>query len=473
MGTTLCLMGFLLAPAQAAERTEWPIVPRLSQGQELVYRGSYTEAQTVSDEQVKRNHRIEIRVFVLDASARQTDVALFTVLRPKGIPKGRVEESVVELASLELAHIDGQGKVTIDGDAMVASPLDGPTSRDCGFFVEAPGGRAEVDKSWEIAEPGWPVRVWKLVGLVNVGSSRCLKLVGVQQSGTWGKPRADQAAWRRSDTVWLIPRLDVAQKVERVIEHREPGRQVATHKSTMVYELESSLQYPGELSKDRRREIMMARQFADVLTPLQAKGPRYTKQLEALQAKIDHHLENQPPTPYREAILQIKHRVEAARRGESPPAPITLVKDRPPAVAEMGSAAPDFAASDFNGRQSVRLKSLLGKPAMFVFYNPNSRTAEEQLLFAQKTQEAHKGVLTVVGFPMSDDAEAVGKQKTDLRLTILLLQGSGLRQTYAVNETPKVIILDAKGIVRGSYVGWGSETGPAVLADLKRMLTAP
>jgi peroxiredoxin len=298
-------------------------------------------------------------------------------------------------------------------------------------------------------------------------------LVGVQQSSGWEEPRADQDGWRRTDTVWLIPRLGVAQKVERVIEHRDPGRQVATHKSTMVYEMESSLQYPGELSKDRRREIMVARQFAETLTPLQAKGPRYMKQLEALQARVDNHLENQPPTPYREAIIQIKHRVEAARRGESPPAPITLVKDRPPAVAEMGSAAPDFAATDFNGRQSVRLKSLLGKPAVLVFYNPKSRTAEEQLLFAQQTHEAHLGVLRVVGFPMSDDAEVVEKQRTYLHLTILLLQGSGLRQSYAVIETPKVIILDAKGIVRGSYVGWGSETGPAVLADLKRILAAP
>src|SRR5258708_25385648 len=211
MGTTMCLMSFLLAPAQPAERTGWPIVPRLSQGQELVYRGSYTEAETGSDEQVKRNHRVEIRVFVFDASARQTDLALFTILRPQGISKGRVEQTVVDLASLELAHIDGQSKLAVDGDAIGASPLDGPTNRDCGFFVEAPGGRAEVDKSWEIADPGRPVRVWKLVGLVNVGSSQCLKLVGVQQSSGWGKPRPDQPAWRRSDTVCVIPRRRATQ----------------------------------------------------------------------------------------------------------------------------------------------------------------------------------------------------------------------------------------------------------------------
>ncbi|MFL5242737.1 MAG: peroxiredoxin family protein [Gemmataceae bacterium] len=472
MGTGLCLLGLLLAPGQPAERTDWPLTPRLGQAQELVYRGSYTEEDVDSSKQAKRSHRIEIRVFALNTSPRQTDVATLTILRPQSGANGTTKEAPGALVDLELGHVDAQGKVWFDEDPIAISHRRLLPSRECGMFVEAPEGRAEINKHWEIADPGQPAREWTLTGLVNLGSSRCLKLVGVQQSG-WEKPQADQAAWRRSDTVWLIPRLGVAQRVERVIEHREPGRQVATQRSVLAYELESSLEYPGELSKDRRREIMAVRQFAESLASLQAKTPPYTKQLDALLARIDNHLENRPPTPYREAIGQIKRRVEAARRGESPPAPIALAKNGRPAAAQGSSPAPDLTAVNYQDRQSVALKAFLGKPALFVFYNPKSRTAEELLGFAQCVQDAHSDALKVVAFPISDDAEGIKKQNADLHLTILVLEGSKLRQRYAVEETPKLILLDAKGTVRGSYVGWGSETGPALQADLKKTLAAP
>jgi len=47
-----------------------------------------------------------------------------------------------------------------------------------------------------------------------------------------------------------------------------------------------------------------------------------------------------------------------------------------------------------------------------------------------------------------------------------------LRLSYAVDATPKFVVLDADGVVRGSYTGWGPETPRGVVEELKRCRTA-
>jgi hypothetical protein len=39
-----------------------------------------------------------------------------------------------------------------------------------------------------------------------------------------------------------------------------------------------------------------------------------------------------------------------------------------------------------------------------------------------------------------------------------------------VDATPKLVVLDADGIVRGSFTGWGRETASAVTEELQRWL---
>ena len=45
--------------------------------------------------------------------------------------------------------------------------------------------------------------------------------------------------------------------------------------------------------------------------------------------------------------------------------------------------------------------------------------------------------------------------------------GRALRQSYAVEATPKLMVIDANGMLRGSWVGWGEETRGAVLRELR------
>src|SRR5216117_3992855 len=84
MVANLCLLAYALVTAQAADRSEWLLVPRLHHGQELVYRGSYAEEALGKGVQFSRSYRLESRVFVLDTPPRGLDVALQTVLKLRG-----------------------------------------------------------------------------------------------------------------------------------------------------------------------------------------------------------------------------------------------------------------------------------------------------------------------------------------------------------------------------------------------------
>ncbi len=477
MTATICLIGCLLAPAQAADRPppvrgDWAVAPHLAKAQELVYHGTFTEEADGAGVQFNRAFRIETRAFVLETTAKGADVAFFTVLKSRdpqpGAPAGGAE-SAAESVRLEMAHVDPQGGVTADSGVSLSAPLEGPPTLECGAFAVVPDGKVSADATWETAEDGRPARSWRVVGAETIDGERCLKLEGVQKSDDWDKPRGDRAAWRRTDTVWLSPRLGAASQVERVIERREPAHRDPTYKGVLRYNLEESMQWPGRLFDDRQREITQARALADAAAPLLSTPAKYGPQLTALMNRIAYHLDHQPQTPYREAILQVKRRVEAAQRGETPPAPASADKpDAPPPVAVVGAAAPDFLAPDLVHRSTFHFRSILGKPVLLVFYHPASPTTAAVLAYAQRMSDAHAD-LTVLTLSMSSDMEAARTQHADLKLTVPLLDGNGLRTSYDVNGTPKLMLLDGDGVLRGEYTGWGRETPDEVLAELGRM----
>jgi peroxiredoxin len=472
---TLCLCCCVLTTAQPADRSEWLLTPRLGRAQELVYRGTFSEESLGSAVQFNRTYRFESRVLVLETPPTGAEVAFLTVLkvRTPETPGGRsgADASSVYSVRLELGQVDLQGRVKGDGAGTLALALDGPPLVECGAFVEAPRQRVAVDQSWEVNDDGRPLRTWKVLGAELLNGANCVKLLGQQQSDDWDRPRADRTAWRRLDTVWVSPRQGVACRVERIIERRDPARQEPSTRLVLRYELESSLQYPGQLIIDRRREIVQARAFAETAAPLLPAPARFVPQLEALLTKINHHLETTPPTPYREAVLQVKRRVEAARRGETPP--VVVVSEQRPAVvasATVGQPAPDFVAPDFLSRESVRPRQWQGRPVLMVFYSPTSRTAEELLNFARTIYTSHRGQAAVVALAMSDDAERVRKQHAEFQLPFPVLNGTGLRISYGVEATPRLVVLDVDGVVRGTYLGWGAESSAEVERELKRWL---
>jgi len=467
MVANLCLITCAFFAAQPAERSEWLLFPRLSQGQELVYHGSYAEEALDRDVQFSRSYRLESRLFVLDRTTRATDVAVYTVFRAPASASTKQIEPAPSSARLELIKVNPQGRVSGEQGLVTAIPLDGPPTLECGAFVEFPQGRISAGHVWQVAEDNRPPRVWTVIGMEMAGNTNCLRLECLQQTVDWNQPGNDRQAWRRRDTVWVSPSLGVAHKFERSIELkslREPSQRLLVQ-----YELQTNIQYPGRLFDDRRREILQARTFHMALAPMLPNPAHYpTRTYDAMLAKINHHIDSEPRTPYRDAILQVKRRVESARRGETPAAVGDVI---PAARMAVGQAAPDFMTTNLLTKESIRLSRFLGRPVVMVFYSPNSTKAEELLRFAQRIQNAYRDTVHVVGFAISDDSEHIRQQGKDYQLTMPILSGKGLRQSYAVEATPKLIVLDADGVVRGSYDGWGPETPELVTQEVATSLT--
>ncbi len=474
MIATLYLLGCVLAPAQTpsqplpsppaatAKSGDLRFQPRLPRSMELVYRGTYGEENIGDKTRYTRSYRIESRVFVLDTNAKETELGVYTVLKPK---ESAAAEQVVSVR-LEHLHVDPLGKVQGDPGVSLTVPLDGVPTIECGVFVEIPKERRPSEESWEVAEEGRPIRAWNVTGTETVGGTACVKIVGVQQSDDWDQPNGDRPAYRRTDTLWIDPHLGIARKVERRIEHKEAGRKEASQLALLRYDLENHLQYPGQLSEDRQAEIRQAIAFREAARPLLPVPSKSGQQLTMLLNKINNHLEHQSPTPYRDAVLLVKRQVEAAKRGEIPP---QIQDESPtlPAIATVGQIAPDFLATNFGTGKSTRLRNLQGKPVLLVFYNPASSISPDVLRYAEKMLATHGQKLSVVGMAVSDDEEKVKKQLVDLSLTIPVLHGNGLRVTYGVETTPKLVLIDAAGIVRGGWLGWGQETSEEIMGDLK------
>jgi peroxiredoxin len=477
MVPTLFLLGCVLVPGQRPSlppgRDDWPVRPQLTPGQEFVYVGTFRDDTIDGAVPFSRAYRVETRVLVLDVSRPATAVAVCTVLRPRdlrpGPPATPGTDGPVVSVRLERCLLGERGQLTADPGVGLAVPLDGPPALEVGAFFALPGDRLSLNQSWVAAEPGRPAHNWRVEGTEPANGALCLKIVGEQKTDDWDRPRLDRLAWRRQDTVWLAPRVGLAYKVERVVEKRAPGRDEPIRRTVLRYGLESCVPYSGERFDERRQEVAQALGFAAAAAPLLPTPGRNGAPLAALANRIAFHLDREPPTPYREAILEVRRRVEAARRGE---VPVTLPADVPPepGVAGVGETAPDFVAPDFRSPASANLKRWLGRPVLLVFFSPTSPTADRLLPFAQRLADANAGRLTVVGLAMSDDAELVRERTAQLNVRFPLLNGTGLRRSYAVEATPKMVLLDGAGVVRGAYVGWGNEVPQEVVEELSRWL---
>lgn len=464
------------SPTPAAVRgSDAVLAPRLVRGQELVYRGAFTEEATGGRVQFGRSYRFETRFFVLDTPAKGVELAGLTLVESKGpsVPASsnvKPEPQGATSVRLERLNLNLQGKVSLASGGSLLVPLERFPTIEVGAFLELPSQRKAATTGWEVAEQDRPALQWRVNGSEVVNGQTCTKVVGVQQSDDWEKPRADRSAWRRLETVWVGSRSGLVQKLERVIEHREPARREIAQRRTLRYDLESSLQYPPQLGQDRRQEITQAFAFREAAQPLIAEPARYGKQLQMLQRKIAYHVENQPTTPYREAVQHVRRQVEAAIKGEAVRETQDDVPARAVPVAVSGELAPDFVAGPITTKESGKLSAWKGKPVLLVFYQPGSATAQELLRFAQQLHQMHGRQMSVVGMSVSDDATEVLRQREGLKFDFPVYRGAGMRISYGVDSTPKLVVIDGKGYIRGAYHGWGQQTAHEVTAEVRRWL---
>lgn len=461
----LCLLAAL--PASPPEpQTVW--LPRLAPGRELVYRGTVTEEADAPSIRYRQSYDLETTLFVLSAPPDGFDLAVLTILRVP--PAGGGGAGSVASVRIAAAHLGLDGSLTAsDGPWNV--PLDGPPVLEAGVFAAPPAGRLAVGMEWDAMEPGRAPWSWRVVGTETSRGRPTWRLTGEQRSDFFDRPGLSDAGegklagWRRRDTLKLSPRDGFAVAVERVVERRTAGSATGDHTLTVRYELAGDESYPGQLSASRRLEVQRALQFA---SQLESTSRHAETALNALRTRIEHHLETAQPTPYRVAIEATRDRIEAFRRGQDPPARELAVV--PSAGLRVGRPAPDFVAEDLVTKTAWRLGKCRPRPVLLAFYDPSAASAPAVLRAAQAVADrlADRAIVAIV--PVREAALAL-KQRAELGVTLAVLAADGLSAVYHAEATPRWLVLDRAGDLRGGAVGWGPESPNAMRRELEACLS--
>ncbi len=469
---TICFLSSVLAVGQATDRAEWQLTPQLTPGLELVYRGAYTEESLIPNVAHQTLYRLDSNLLVLDAGIKTSQIAIMTGLSLQQNRQLADKRDGPTSVRLQLARVDGQGRLRQEDKKFLLIPLKEPPSVEFGFFVPAPVAKVRRGFTWEIAELGRPTQTWEVFGAESCGGVMCIKIAGLQQSADWDHVRADTIGWRRRDTLWIHPQLLVAQKVERIIEQRAAARDTPTARTVVKYELETQLRYPGRLFEERRSDAVKTAKFQEDAELLLAQ-PTLNRQLaDALIHRIAFHLEHsqsQQTTPYRQAALHLKEELEKAKKGEIA---VRAQSDDPPPLSskavQVGQRAPDFAASSLTDDRTHRLGESQGKPALIFFFNPETKLGREVLAYAKQLSDRQGDRVAILALAVTQDADLVRLQHKELRLPFSVLDGGGLRLGYGATETPRFLVVDGEGAVIFAETGWGYHTPTVIEGALRQ-----
>jgi peroxiredoxin len=473
MVSTLCLLTCALAIGQVTDRGDWLLVPQLSRGQELIYSGTFNEKALGPNVQFERTFSIDATVLVLDAAVQQFNMAFLTTVSPRSSTNPREPGSATQPPSsvrLEVMAMDRQGKLKPALPNVLTIPIEGPPTIECGVFHEMPKGKVDPTTSWEANDEGRTPWAWRVDGTEMVNNVHCVRMVGVQQSAEWATPRADAKAWQRRDTLWISPQLGLTYRYERVVDRRDAAHETATHRSVLRVDLESNLTYAGKMYDDRKNEIDQARKWVEEANPLLRDAEKHKSQLEALHKRIKQCTATDSGLTYRKAVVQLQKRIEAGLRGETVPDPQMETGCLDVPRVALGQRMPDFVCSDLLTHQTHRLQRLLGKPVLVVFYNPATPTGLKTLGFALAISQRCAGKVNFMVMAITDDEELVQRQRKEMKLPFPILDGNGVLGLFAVDATPRFVVLDGQGIARGTWTGWGIHTSSEIQEQLQKWM---
>ena len=480
MQTSLCLVTCALMLAQTGDRAEWQLSPQLASGTELLYRGELLEEDLGPQFQRQTRYRLDATLLVLEAGVKDWQVAFLTTLtridakepmsKPDNDGKRPPAKTAAEMPAslrIELAKVETQGRVRNKDGRLVQIPLKGIPTLESGFFVAVPLTKVGRNYTWDAPEEGRTPLRWQVVGTESSGGILCIKLVGVQQSEDWEQGRADHVAWRRRDTIWLHPQFHVAQRVERIIERREPARQHPTERVTVRYELESPLKYPSIVFNERRQEILKAADFYDTTQALIQDPTRNRATMDAQITRIAHFVDRGRDLAYRPVFAHLVSTLENAKKAEAP-VPLGQEESAPLPTLRgigVGHRAPDFLISAFTQEEPTRFQAKSEKPTLVFFYSPTSTMTREILMYARQLSQRKGTPVRVLAFAVAPDAELVRKQHQEFRLNIPIHDGNGMRLTFGVEQTPRFVVIDREGLITFTQTGWGLHT-PFELDDV-------
>jgi hypothetical protein len=472
----------------------------LQKGDELTFTGTVEEAVERPGTRFRRSQKLEIRVMVLEAKDSWIDVAVLTLLRRTNdavsgtvgtITGGTLDKPAPPAVRLDLVrvHADGSahhlhptGPLPFVLDAktpartLPAIPLDAFAPFEFGMFPPRPP-RSAPDKPWTVAstDPNRPTETWQAQGNEFVTAERCTLLVMNQQHPNWAKPVGGQSAWHRAEQVWVSTLDGTARKVWRVIKHRDGIANEFAAWVEVKYELKDQTRVIGRTFENYRRDVETAFAVSADVSPFLADAIKYgPKFFESKLRNLDTYLErSDTASPYREAVLAVRRQLEAAQRGETVAktssislAPVGVVPTLPKRAAwpEVGHVAPDFTAGQF------RLAESRGKPAVLVFFKPDSDTTELALSIADALNQRYGTRAAIIPLAVWGSAAAGEKERDRLKLTVPIYDGTQADTAYGIESIPRFVVIDSSGRVKWTFAGVGAETGYSTRQQLDRLL---
>lgn len=123
-------------------------------------------------------------------------------------------------------------------------------------------------------------------------------------------------------------------------------------------------------------------------------------------------------------------------------------------VPEVGRPAPDFTASDLDGRP-VRLSDLRGKPVLINFWATWCPPCREEMPQIEAFYRRHRDQVEVLGVGVGETAEQVRAFLKDNPYSWRFVVDPDLKvaDRYRVFGIPVSYFIDKDGIIRGFYMG--------------------
>ncbi len=451
------------------------IQPDWAAGMEWLYRGQITENFQSGQAEYARAYRLEARALALGNRQGNRTVAILTQLREKDAGRKNSGDQTATTI-LNVCTVNELGRLQEQEQSNQALPSGG-LMVERGMFLEVPPGGIALGDVWETSEPGQPPTRWSAVGRETVQGVPSLKIEGEQMTPEWRLPRADRTAWHRTEIVWLGLRNGVATRVERTIERREPAREATSQKCVVRYDLDSSIQYPASLLAERVRDIDQVWNLTRASIPLIRSGGT-PEAFNIVCRKVDLLMDSSPATPYRSAVMQVKRSLESARKGELPPPVLTNIGFTTPAQPNsvagslaVGRPAPDFVAPFiYGGQGSATLKIWKDQPLLLAFIQPGTPVAEQVVIACKNWKQKAGDRLTVLLLPVKPESRPLERLVRDTSFKPQVLDGSGLRISYAVESTPRLVLMDSRHKCLGIYDGWGTEAQTECDQEIDRLL---
>jgi peroxiredoxin len=491
----LLLAGLLVPAAPPAAPAVGPA--RLLRGLELVYRGEVVEGSDRYDNRFRKTSELEVRVFVLDAGPDSADCAVMTSVRPKrdtmitaaaaavtGADPARAETPPA--VRLEFIRVDARGRckrlrppagpppVPLGPDTPTESPLptpiDGPPLLELGMFVPFPPATV-VNGTWDMIDPGRPPVVWTADKETVWNGGRCTELTATQRTDGWDRPMVAPTGWERRETVLAAPSEGYAAAVRRRTERREGVNVIGWVE--VRYELQPPTRLTGVRYTDLRHEAEAAFCFAQELDKLSNRpGPHNPGPFAVKLTRIERYLSDNPnPTGFRAAVETVRRRYAAAIHGEVTPAAVSIVSATKAAeMPDVGKPAPDFVAPVIGAAGTFRLSAARGKPAVVVFFKPGSGTSRATLIVTEALTQKLADRACVVAISVGAEPDTADAMRKDMRLTVPVLDGAGVRDRYGVDTYPRFFIVDPAGNLAWRFDGFGLEAGYLAKQEVERLI---